>query len=253
MSKRHGVLTEEQARKILENPVETGYTYAESLTYRRKGQDNYVHPRMGRRPIRFSVPEGTFNHSVSEIQRTESSLTSSLGTRSSSGSQSSLSGTSLSRSTSGRVDNAFGNDVEVLEGHHTGGRSVASTEAYEGLLQKVWNAVPNGEVLQWSTSQAGGRGVQRTMRYVMSTEEHGDKWWLNKSVDETTEEYSGSGPGSASDEGVLTKRFVGGTNSTTNFAVNTYSAKDRRGASSSEMLSSSGAYLSSGKFRETRK
>lgn len=45
-------------------------------------------------------------------------------------------------------------------------KNTGSVEAYEGLLKKAWNSVPNGEVLQWSTSQAGGRGTQRTMRYV---------------------------------------------------------------------------------------
>lgn len=89
-------------------------------------------------------------------------------------------------------------------------------------------------------------------RYVMSSEEHGDKWWLNKSVDETTE-YLGGALSSTSDEDDLTTRFVCGANSTTNYAANTYSTKGRRKASGSEMLSSSGAYLSSGKVHQTRK
>lgn len=86
----------------------------------------------------------------------------------------------------------------------------------------------------------------------MSSEEHGDKWWLSKSVDETTE-YLGSAPGSTGVDGVVTKTFVGGSNSSLNFADNTYSANDRRGSSGGGILKSSRAYVSEGKDCETRK
>ncbi|KAH7669999.1 hypothetical protein AAVH_42779, partial [Aphelenchoides avenae] len=77
MTKVRPTLTKKQAQEILENPVETGYTYAESLAYRRKNHSApYIHPRMGRRPIKWGVPNLSFEHSVYEMNSSSSSSTS---------------------------------------------------------------------------------------------------------------------------------------------------------------------------------